>query len=526
MPMPDGQFRFWRATDRATFLVHDLGDRNHTELDPFADGKHRHLSSVSLRVSPDGRSLFAMMEVSGDEWPFQLALFDLAEKRCKARQKSLFFTPGGAASAFSPDGAMVAYGADGGFAVLDVADLKPRLIAGGNSASSLAFSPDGQRLAVGTSEGWVELWSVRAAHQLRRCGTGWGMAGWSSTTAGGALASVRASGVRTWDLAGTPERLALGGHRGGVSGVDFSPDGAMLASTGKDGVLRIWDPATGRAIRALEARSTDTQGCAVQARRVLLAFGSAVGDGGLFVYRTRDWSPVHDQRHLKVDSVRFSRDGTRLATGTDDAAIVHRVREGAGGAPTLDVETRFPVPRRSLAMEFSPDGRLVAYVADDTQIRVAEVGFGGLTDLLVPQADGGLVRDRLPLRQGAGLRGRGRPSRGLGRCGRPPGPHDWRARGVRRLHLGGERRRPVAGHPGDAGLGRDGGPGARRCRVDVPAERSAVWSLGFSPDGRRLAVGTADGELNLWDLARVRSLLEGIAAEVRPASGPNGRPES
>ncbi len=330
MPMPDGQFRFWRTTDRATFLLHDLGDRNHTELDPFADGKHRHLSVHSLRVSPDGRSLFAMMDVSGDEWPEQLALFDLAEKRCKARQKSLFFY--GQASAFSPDGAMVAYGAEGGFAVLDMADLKPRLIAGGHSASGLAFSPDGQRLAVGTTEGGVELWGVRAARQLAQMrATGWG-ARVEFYDGGRRLASVTAGGVRTWELAGTPERLALGGHRGGVSGVGFSPDGTMLASTGKDGVLRIWDPATGRAIRALEARTTDTQGCAFSPDGTLLAFGSMVGDGGLFVYRTRDWSPVHDQRHLMVESIRFSPDGSRLATATDDAAIVHRVREGAGGA--------------------------------------------------------------------------------------------------------------------------------------------------------------------------------------------------
>lgn len=45
-------------------------------------------------------------------------------------------------------------------------------------------------------------------------------------------------------------------------------------------------------------------------------------------------------------------------------------------------------------------------------------------------------------------------------------------------------------------------------------ERSPVWSLAFSPDGRRLAVGLSDGGLAVWNLDRVRTLID----EVLPQS--------
>jgi WD40 repeat protein len=108
--------------------------------------------------------------------------------------------------------------------------------------SALAFHPSGSILASGGEDGAIILWDAATAQRIRevRSDNVWG--DWVTSLAfnprGTLLASASAERVvELWDT-GTSERVTVVQHAG-VRSVVFSPDGALLASGGNDGV-KLW----------------------------------------------------------------------------------------------------------------------------------------------------------------------------------------------------------------------------------------------------------------------------------------------
>jgi WD40 repeat protein len=267
----------------------------------------------------------------------------------------------------------------------------------------------------------------------------------------GTLATTGKDGVvRLWDVFTLTERLVLRGHEAQVRCVTFSPDGRALVSVDDGGRIKMWDPATGT-----EDPSFRTAGHAGE-----------------------------------VHCARFAPDGQAFATsgGTEQTIRLWDRQTGR-----LRAEMKPPLAGH-MALAFSPDGDLLAagqYYGAVTIWDVSGIKFNRSTETpsLIPA---GALSPKAG-RAASSIPG-GTPEKILFHTG-------WRASHIFTLAFSPDGRTLITGEAG----------GVRFWDVDGLEERFIFPSpplpgkptpAAVSPDGKFLATGSSGGAAYLWDVRR------------------------
>ncbi|EIT72787.1 WD40 repeat-containing protein [Aspergillus oryzae 100-8] len=158
---------------------------------------------------------------------------------------------------FSPDSTMIASGgADGAVKVWDT--LTGRLVHTfeGHLAgiSTISWSPDGAIIASGSDDKTIRLWNVLTgkAHSIPFVGHHNYVYQIAFSPKGNMLVSGSYDeAVFLWDVRSATVMRSLPAHSDPVGGIDVVWDGTLIASCATDGLIRIWDTATGQCLRTL-----------------------------------------------------------------------------------------------------------------------------------------------------------------------------------------------------------------------------------------------------------------------------------
>ncbi len=278
------------------------------------------------------------------------------------------------ALALSPNGRLLAgAGPDGTVRLWEITSGKPFLPFDGHRAQirTLGFRRDGAVLASGGYDG-ILLWDIKAGKVLRPIGgekvCAEGLA-WSPDMRCLACAAGNKGLLLLEASTGKELRRLPGPKTYTVEQVVSAPDGSFLASRYRNGLTHLWNPATGKLIRAFGDKLAQHQ---YPTFCVGSPDGRLIASGGLNA-TTQLWGTADGKLFRTLGregswgfSAAFSPDGKILATGERDVHL-------------WEVETGKELGRlkghnrRVHTLAFSPDGKQLASAGSDEEILIWEM---------------------------------------------------------------------------------------------------------------------------------------------------------
>ena len=206
-------------------------------------------STNIMRFTPDNRYLIAASPDGGIS-AFNLSNYSLRTFSGKHKKRDDFDRVD--ALSLSPDSRYLFSGSGDGIIQWDsVAGKFIRKLVTDRSVRTLAVSPDGRMLlsdgASGDFSGF--LWDIASGRPRRAFYKGGYILCGAFSPDGEFAVTGNSDGlIKVWDIASGKEMITFRGHHGQMRSVRFSPDGGKIVSTSNDGTTRLWDIDKGKEI--------------------------------------------------------------------------------------------------------------------------------------------------------------------------------------------------------------------------------------------------------------------------------------
>lgn len=241
--------------------------------------------------------------------------------------------------------------------------------------TALAYGADGKRLAAASHKDVILIDTARGdvlgrlpghtgrVTALAFAGNGTRLAVASSRT--GVAGDVTIYALANAAVPSGPERT-LAAHKDSILDMKFSPSHKLLATTGYDRLIKLWDVETGKELRTLKDHSDAVYGLAFSPDGLLLA--SAGADRAVKVWDLATGTRLYTLADATdwLYAITWRADGRHLAAaGVDKSIRVWEVSKAGGKLVHSVFAHDAPITRLS----YSPDGNTVYSLAEDRVLK-------------------------------------------------------------------------------------------------------------------------------------------------------------
>jgi WD40 repeat protein len=412
--------------------------------------------------------------------------------------------------------------------------------------NDLSYSPDGTRIASASLDGTVKIWDLGNGRELvtyrghadvlhtatedvnvLRVG------GVAFQPRGKMVASVGGTEIHLWDPENGKQIKILAKLEKTdrpLKCLDFSPDGKSLAVGGDDGILRVYDVASGKETFKSPSRNFRIERVAYSPNGKLIAVGDTNGNAAVYAPGASNTMPMSTQ---VIDGecygVAFSADRGAIFTGGRDGKARLTAGpnpDGSSAGNTATLLSTFTGHTGSVNdLAVTPDGKALITGGDDRTVRVWDVGSGKQ----LRSYQGHMMKVLAVAVRPDGRQIASASEDGAIRLWDMSSEDDHKALTEATEPIWAVAVSPDGKHIAAAGadkMVRIYEAETGKLEAELAGHTSAVTTLAFFPDSKRLVSAGGDRVLRIWDITAKKPIQE-IAGHELPvlsvAVDPDGK---